>query len=194
MKVGDGIHTFAQLNWAQAVAADVYDWAKAPAAPTAAEISAQTLDAVPQTSTIQAVLSALNDKINTISGLSGALHFKGITTTEITDGGTEPPTINGNVIPLTELKAGDVVLYNKVITDDTGANANLIDQEFIWTADGTSGKWELFGDETRTSSAVSGSAYDLNEVNTSTSPASDGYKFFILDCGDASHFIDNASP
>ena len=185
MKVGDGVHTFSQLNWFQAVAADVYDWAKASTKPTynSTEISAQTFDAEPQTSTVQAVLSALNDRINALSDLSGVLRFKGISTTEITDGGTEPPTINGSVVPLTDLKAGDVVFYNKVTTDDTGTNANLIDQEFVWTADGTSGKWELLGDENRTTN-ITGSAYDLNEVNTSTSTASNGQKFFILDCGD----------
>ena len=33
-KVGDGEHTFSQLQWASARAADVYDWAKADARPT----------------------------------------------------------------------------------------------------------------------------------------------------------------
>ena len=41
--------------------------------------------------------------------------------------------------------------------------------------------------------ATSGSIYDVEEINTSRSTASDGQKFFILDCGDATHFIDNAS-
>lgn len=41
IKVGDGTHTFAQLPWAQAVAGDVYAWAKAATKPTytATEIS-----------------------------------------------------------------------------------------------------------------------------------------------------------
>ena len=41
LKVGDGIHTFSQLPWLQAVAGDVYAWAKAATKPTytASEIS-----------------------------------------------------------------------------------------------------------------------------------------------------------
>lgn len=61
-----------------------------------------------------------------VSGLSGAMHFIGVSTTAITDGGTETPTIDGETV--TKI-AGDVVLYNN--------------QEFVWT--GTA--WELLGDE-----------------------------------------------
>lgn len=41
LKVGDGVHTFSQLPWLQAVAGDVYAWAKAATKPTytASEIS-----------------------------------------------------------------------------------------------------------------------------------------------------------
>lgn len=216
------------------------------------------------------------------------MHFKGITTTAVTDGGTEAPTINSNSISTSTLNAGDVVLYN---------NGTTISKEFVWTGSA----WELLGDEG--SYAVKGSitnsdiasnaaiaqtkiagsaanttladdlaakqdnlgftsgtaynkttnpvatqsyvdnaaaaanttytfttgdndgqikitpstngtdgtavnvtpknlkniattanAYDLNQVNTSTSGNSQSdNKFFILDCGDASHFIDNPS-
>lgn len=34
IKIGDGTHTFAELPWAQAVAGDVYAWAKAATKPT----------------------------------------------------------------------------------------------------------------------------------------------------------------
>ena len=43
IKVGDGTHTFSELNWIQAVAGDVNSWAKAASKPsyTASEISAE---------------------------------------------------------------------------------------------------------------------------------------------------------
>lgn len=59
------------------------------------------------------------------SGLTGAMHFAGTSTTAITDGGTENPTISG----YTTKTAGDIVLYNG--------------KEFVWT--GTA--WEELGDE-----------------------------------------------
>ena len=62
-----------------------------------------------------------------LSGLTGAMHFKGTSTTAITDGGTENPTIGGTA--LTTKESGDVVLY--------------LDKEFVWN--GTA--WEILGDE-----------------------------------------------
>lgn len=60
------------------------------------------------------------------AGLSGAMHFIGTSTTAITDGGTETPTIGGETVTPTN---GDVVLYSG--------------KEFVW--DGSA--WELLGDE-----------------------------------------------
>ena len=60
-------------------------------------------------------------------GLSNAMHFLGTTTTAVTDGGSEKPTIDGaQKTPV----AGDIVLYGN--------------QEFIYNS---SNKWELLGDE-----------------------------------------------
>ena len=60
------------------------------------------------------------------SAISSAIKYIGVSTTEITDGGTETPTIGGNpYIP----NNGDVVLYGG--------------KEFLWT--GTT--WEELGDE-----------------------------------------------
>lgn len=42
MKVGDGTHTFTQLPWIQAVAGDVYEWAKQPLPPAASQIPGLT--------------------------------------------------------------------------------------------------------------------------------------------------------
>lgn len=67
-----------------------------------------------------------------VAGLTGAMHFIGISTSTITDGGTENPTINGNQV--STKTQGDVVLYN---------NGTSISQEYVWT--GTA--WELLGDE-----------------------------------------------
>lgn len=59
-------------------------------------------------------------------GLSGAMHFLGTSTAEITDHGTQKPTIDSNDV---NPAVGDVVLYNHL--------------EFVW--DGS--KWEKLGDE-----------------------------------------------
>lgn len=63
-----------------------------------------------------------------ISALSNAVQFLGVSSTEITNGGTETPTIGGN--PVSDLDAGDVVFYGN--------------KEFIW--DGA--KWIELGDTT----------------------------------------------
>jgi hypothetical protein len=55
--------------------------------------------------------------------------YKGTTSTAITDGGTEAPTIGGSSVAVSNLQAGNVVLY--------GA------KEFVWNGS----KWELLGDE-----------------------------------------------
>lgn len=60
-------------------------------------------------------------------GISGAMSFLGLSSTPITDGGTQKPTIGGSVIGP---KPGDVVLRD--------------DKEFVWT---TENKWEELGDE-----------------------------------------------
>ena len=62
-------------------------------------------------------------------GITGALIFKGTSTTVITDGGTEAPTISGTSITTTNLQAGNVVLYSN--------------KEFVWNGSA----WELLGDE-----------------------------------------------
>ena len=60
-------------------------------------------------------------------GLDNAMHFLGTSTTAITDGGAQTPTINNvTVTPV----AGDVVLYGN--------------QEFVYNS---ANKWELLGDE-----------------------------------------------
>lgn len=59
-------------------------------------------------------------------GLSGAMHFLGTSTAEITDHGTQKPTIDSKAV---NPAVGDVVLYNHL--------------EFVW--DGS--KWEKLGDE-----------------------------------------------
>lgn len=74
-------------------------------------------------------LGVVNKKYvdDAVAGVTGAMHFVGTSTTAITDGGTQDPTIDGQ--PVTEKTAGDVVLYNGL--------------EFVW--DGS--KWNQLGDE-----------------------------------------------
>lgn len=91
-----------------------------------------------------------------LAGLTGAMHFIGISTTAITDGGTENPTINN--ITVTTKTAGDVVLYK-----DT---TKPIGQEYVWT--GT--VWELLGDES--SYAIKGSITNSDFADGATLPQS----------------------
>lgn len=74
-------------------------------------------------------IKKVDDQIKAINtSIAGGVHFIGISTTVITDKGTETPTIDGWTGPV---KTGDIVINN------AGA-------EFIW--DGT--KWQKLGDTT----------------------------------------------
>ena len=70
-------------------------------------------------------LTALRADI--FNNLPEGMHFRGISTTEITDGGTENPTVNN--IELTSIIDGDVILYNH--------------KEFIWV----NNAWQVIGTE-----------------------------------------------
>lgn len=64
-----------------------------------------------------------------ISGLSGAMHFCGTTTTALTDGATTATLAGSGLNKTTGFVAGDVVIYSN--------------KEFVWTGSA----WELLGDE-----------------------------------------------
>ena len=71
------------------------------------------------------------------SGLTGAMHFIGITSTALTDGATTDtlvPKTAESLIKTTNFEAGDVVVCNI---------DNKIGQEYVWTGSA----WELLGDE-----------------------------------------------
>ncbi len=71
------------------------------------------------------------------SGLTGAMHFIGITSTALTDGATTTtltPKTTGSLTKTTNFEAGDVVVCNV---------DNKIGQEYVWTGSA----WELLGDE-----------------------------------------------
>ena len=72
------------------------------------------------------------------AALTGAMHFLGFTSSAVTDGGQQAPTINSSVVPVANLKAGDVVIYQP--TGDPGT-------EYVWDADGSSGHWRKLGDD-----------------------------------------------
>lgn len=70
IKVGDGTHTFAQLPWIQAIAGDVYAWAKAADRPSATNINVATSNNT--TKTIQQAITDIESSIGGIvaSGIS----------------------------------------------------------------------------------------------------------------------------
>ena len=122
-------------------------------------ISGPTVDDTSATGTL-ATVDYVRSKTAGLSGLTGAMHFKGTSTTSITDGGSENPTIGDTVVTIKE--SGDVVLYQ--------------DKEFVWN--GTS--WELLGDEgsyvlktSQTSSNV-GSASGWSAGSASSATVSNG--------------------
>lgn len=76
----------------------------------------------------------VDNKTGGLSGLTGAMHFRGITTTTMTDGRTTAVVTINNQSYTPE--SGDVVIYNN--------------QEYVWVeTDETNhtGYWELLGDE-----------------------------------------------
>lgn len=99
-----------------------------------------------------ATIDYVQSKTAGLSGLTGAMHFKGTTTTAVTDGGSENPTVNGTEITIKE--AGDVVLYSN--------------KEFVWNGS----SWELLGDEgsyaLKTNTASVGAASGWNAGATPT--------------------------
>jgi len=70
IKVGDGTHTFQELPWIQAVAGDVYGWAKAENKPNydASEIAATERNGQTNGSTVQAILTAVQNSLATLTG------------------------------------------------------------------------------------------------------------------------------
>ena len=63
IKVGDGTHTFSQLPWIQAIAGDVYGWAKAADRPSATNIN------VTANNTTKTIQQAITDIENSIGGI-----------------------------------------------------------------------------------------------------------------------------
>lgn len=100
--------------------------------------------------TTAAVASYVQSLTGGLSGLTGAMHFRGIATQAVTDGGTENPTItnydfgtNGS-----SAVAGDVVIYQN--------------KEYVWTGSA----WELLGDEG--SYALKSNTDTITEVSSFT--------------------------
>ena len=100
--------------------------------------------------TAAAVATYVQNLTGGLSGLTGAMHFRGTSTVEIHDGddASVDPTINGYDFRGNGDNAGDVVLYSG--------------KEFVWT--GTT--WELLGDEG--SYALKSSTDTITEVGTFT--------------------------
>lgn len=107
-----------------------------------------------------ATVDYVQTKTAGLSGLTGAMHYKGISSTVITDGGTQNPTIDS--VELTTKESGDVVLYGN--------------QEYVWNGNA----WELLGDEgsyvlktSQTTNTV-GSASEWNAGSASEATVSSG--------------------
>lgn len=93
---------------------------------------------------IDGVVYDLRDKY----GPDGALTLLGVTSTEVTDGGREAPTIGGTVVPVSSLKVGNVVLWRE--GGDDPQHYNEYYSEFVWVPNNeVSGgyAWELLGAE-----------------------------------------------
>lgn len=73
-----------------------------------------------------------------IEALTNATHFIGVSSTEITDGGIQKPTISGQQV---NQETGDIVIYK--VNRGTELNPVWVPLEFIW--DGSA--WQLLGDQ-----------------------------------------------
>jgi len=169
IKIGDGEKTFSQLSWIQALAGDVYPWAKHDSIvndDTRSALQSFISTSVSDSNTLYRIQQGTGNDINKyylqkkdlneadysnvpnsiidlstiFSKLTGAMHFIGFSTTAVTDGGVEQPTINNNII--TDLNNGDVIIYQEASTNDDETTI-IVSKEFVWT--GTN--WELLGDE-----------------------------------------------
>lgn len=169
IKVGDGVNKFQALPWIQALAGDVHSWAKQDSvvnAETRADLQDLISKTINDSNTLykirrgtgvdinkyflqkkdknEAEYSDVQDSVidlsDILSNLTGIMRFIGFSTTEITDGGTENPTINGNIV--TTLKNGDVVIYQEA-QEIASETVTIIAKEFVWTGS----NWELLGDE-----------------------------------------------
>lgn len=106
-------------------------------------------------------LTALRTDI--LNSIPAAMRFRGTSTTIITDGGIENPTING--IEITSVTEGDVVFYG--------------DKEFIWNGF----SWEVFGDET--SGGISANDLDPIAFNGNVAHLKQTDTILIFNCGNA---------
>lgn len=130
IKVGDGVNFLQQLPWIQAKAGDVYSWAKEANKPsyTAAEIAATTFDTPAQQSTVQAVLSSLNNRINTLTGGEGAQSIEGQIAAAIEDldgvitgtpGASKTITVFTQSDGVVTATFGDIAITESQVTDLT---------------------------------------------------------------------------
>ena len=88
------------------------------------------------------------DQIATITG-TAALAFRGVSSTPLTDNGTERPTVGGTAVELTDLGTGDIYFYGS--------------SEYIW---GPDDKWHELGNLTN----LGGLAYK-NTASADYTPA-----------------------
>lgn len=74
-KVGDGTHTFSQLNWGSALAADVYAWAKAATKPTytASEIALTDSAGNTQQNNVEDAIAEIYGAISNLTGGAGTI-------------------------------------------------------------------------------------------------------------------------
>ena len=93
-----------------------------------------------------ATMGDLSDlRTDILNNIPSAMRFRGISTTEITDGGTENPTINNT--ENTGISEGDIVLYNN--------------KEFIWTGN----NWEMLGDDLAQPNVIESISINNTPVN-----------------------------
>ncbi len=105
VKVGDGTNFLKDLPWIQAIAGDVYSWAKAQNKPSynATEISATRTDTISGTTvesspTVNAWLQALTDDISSLSGGAGSISSQianALAALDVTNSGSDPHNITG---------------------------------------------------------------------------------------------------
>lgn len=113
MKIGDGTHAFKDLPWLNAIAADVYPWAKGANKPsyTASEVGAY---AKSETYTKTETGTQISNAIATLDSSASAASGKALSSVTITD---------GKITAHTDVSLGDIdtnTIYQLVTSGTTG--------------------------------------------------------------------------
>ena len=169
IKVGDGTHTFQELPWIQAVAGDVYGWAKAENKPdyNALEIKATERNGQTNGSTVQAILTAVQNSIATLTGGESGQSIAGQITAAIQNLDYTDTAETGKFVTSVSETDGviSVTRDNIAVVDITGLQDALDTKQDNLAFNGT---YNSSSNKVATESTVSSAINNLTDTLTGT--------------------------